>query len=138
MQTRRSPHLMRLFYTCRHQHPRNAMGTQKGLKLDILVYQANYKFKCPVCQKRYNVKSAYKIHLTSHTQEKTHKCRTCGNEYRHLKDLIYHRRNVHSGIDYPCLIWKIKVTKNETLNEHRKTTHEGKRYFSNICNKAYR
>ena len=89
-----------------------------------------------MCGKVYNARSSFKIHRSSHVEEKKYKCRKYKNEYRHLKDLVYHKRHVHMGVTFECKFCKIKFSKNDSLNEHR-TAHERRRYFCKVCNKAY-
>ncbi|GAB0092648.1 hypothetical protein DMENIID0001_076580 [Sergentomyia squamirostris] len=99
---------------------------------------------CEFCGKELRSSFSYRLHIVSHTKEKTFKCKQCGEMFHYPNLLVVHRRVAHGTGDperlyrpfrcEPC--GKAYVYK-YALTEHINFVHKDQKVICDLCGYAY-
>lgn len=97
----------------------------------VLRHEGPSPIPCPICNIPYaSVTELEKHKKTTHTPNKTHKCKECGKFFTKSNDLLKHTR-IHLGIrPYSCSICSKSFTHQTSLRNHQ-AVHSGEKPF--IC-----
>ena len=116
--------------------------TKRGLELHVHTRHLHqFRFKCPVCSRGYNILSSYQGHLASHHQELKEKCSTCGATFLYKQSLKEHLKKNHPVTikkKYVCHECNKEFSCRDTLIQHNKGIHGGGAHKCQKCGKLYR
>ena len=73
------------------------------------------------------------LHKEKEIFHHTFRCKECDISFRGKSGLRYHKRSKHDGIRFFCSYCNFKSTSPGTLKAHKTATHEGVRYACDIC-----
>ena len=93
-------------------------------------------FRCPLCEKIYNVEDLFKRHLRTHTATKRHKCEHCEKSFNTPSELKIHMHSHTGDRPYICNICSKGFTKPALLKAHM-DVHTGKRHQCPTCEKYF-
>ncbi|CAG9831861.1 unnamed protein product [Diabrotica balteata] len=127
------PTRINLFEHIRENHgelpfsPVNKRRWPRGVKIRM----------CELCQKQFDRKSTYEIHMRSHTGEKPFPCKECGKNFTQASHLYYHMKLHNGEKDFSCQFCKKRFTLKGNLLQHVRT-HTGEKPFQcDICSKKF-
>lgn len=113
-----------------------------GLDVHLGTHLDNNDLICQFCNKRFTIIQDLEMHETSHLQEEFG-CINCSQSFKTKSSVLFHFRKCHF-VDSSCVICKLKLTNNISINEHFMThtfVNAIKRivkYFTcRICPKKY-
>lgn len=99
---------------------------------------------CEYCGKELRSSFSYRLHLVSHTKEKTFKCRLCGEAFAYPNLLVVHRRVAHGTGDpekllrpYRCEPCGKAYVFKYALTEHINFVHRDLKLICDLCGYSY-
>ncbi|XP_059615932.1 zinc finger protein 99-like isoform X2 [Phlebotomus argentipes] len=99
---------------------------------------------CEYCGKELRSSFSYRLHLVSHTKEKTFKCKLCGEAFAYPNLLVVHRRVAHGTGDpekllrpYRCEPCGKAYVFKYALTEHINFVHRDLKLICDLCGYSY-
>ncbi|XP_055692361.1 zinc finger protein 154-like [Lutzomyia longipalpis] len=99
---------------------------------------------CEYCGKEVKSSFAYRLHLVSHTKEKTFKCKLCGDAFAYPNLLVVHRRVAHGTGDPDKLLRPFRCEPcgkayifKYALTEHINYVHKNLKLICDLCGYSY-
>ena len=109
----------------------------------LRIHEEKTKYICEICDSQLGSFFSLKIHKEEIHAEKRYACDLCKNTFVCKQYLKKHIQIEHSSTTerktFTCQFCEVphSYTNVSALNRHIKTTHEGKRYKCNDCDKTY-
>lgn len=113
--------------------------SMNSLQYHFLSHTGERPHQCKDCGQGFMANSALKVHSLLHTGEKPHICEICSRAFRQWGDLKYHILSLHTDEkSYQCEYCGKDFARRYSLVLHRRI-HTGERnYKCEICNKSFR
>ncbi|XP_077166708.1 uncharacterized protein LOC143823894 [Paroedura picta] len=83
-------------------------------------------YKCTVCSKRFQEKSAFLKHLKSHTERRPHKCQICRKSFIKKSSLMLHQQTHTERQPFACKECGKTFARQSNLLSHSKTHQQKK------------
>lgn len=128
------------FYKC--DYCEKGYYCQETLKQHVKHKHTNkdchYKLLCSICGRKVISPKDLKIHMMSHTQEKSYQCQQCDKRYKTPGALLTHVRYTHEDKrPFPCNVC-FKAFHTKVILQNHMRTHTGERPFScTVCGRAF-
>ncbi|XP_053619364.1 gastrula zinc finger protein XlCGF17.1-like [Plodia interpunctella] len=98
----------------------------------------NLPFKCSLCPYKGRFSESLKMHMKSHTGEKSYQCSQCAHRFVNKSNLSRHMLTHKGKHDYICASCGRGFYTKRDLELHLKVDHAGiKEHVCNICGKAF-
>ena len=83
------------------------------------------KFNCEFCNKPFNRKSNYEIHIRRHTKEKPFQCAYCDKRFPSVYGQELHEQSHKSkeNMGYSCSICNLTFLSKKSLKKHTDSAH---------------
>lgn len=102
------------------------------------------KYPCTYCDKTFPYPSVLKLHIVTHTKEKTHKCSICSQAFMYSKDLFSHYKDAHpteyGKVDskpYACSSCDKVFSQLKNLKVHEAVHGKEKKYKCEACSQGF-
>ncbi|XP_025829909.1 zinc finger protein OZF-like isoform X2 [Agrilus planipennis] len=92
---------------------------------------------CLICNKVFNEKGTYDVHVTTHLELKEFECRICQKQLTDLTTFSQHASFHSSQKVHVCHICKKKFVKIDRFKNHMSIHSKNKRHFCKICSKGF-
>ncbi|KAF5276900.1 hypothetical protein FQA39_LY06451 [Lamprigera yunnana] len=109
-----------------------------SIRVHLRTHSAEKSFMCNYCGKAFFQYGALTYHLRGHTGEQPHECNICGKRYRQSGTLTAHMR-VHTGQKpFLCSVCGRGFRQAPDLGYHMRTHTKERPYMCNVCGKTMR
>ena len=99
------------------------------LRIHMSTHSNDRSHCCEICDKGFKTKRCLNIHRTTHSSEKSFTCDTCGKQFR-LRPMLQRHELIHSGVQpYECSVCGMKFNQSCSVTRHM-LTHTGEKPYS--------
>lgn len=96
------------------------------------------KFRCEVCDLRFDANDKREEHMNVHTNDRPFMCAICGKSFRQRASLFAHKILHSNEYPYGCRLCEKKFKRKSEVKYHE-ITHTGeKRYSCELCTKTFK
>ncbi|XP_065287940.1 zinc finger protein 689-like isoform X1 [Dermacentor albipictus] len=93
---------------------------------------------CPVCDRRFALKSQVAKHQAVHSGEKRHTCATCGERFAWRQSLVQHERTHTGEQPFQCSYCSVTFVCNDRLKNHILTHTSERTHECDVCGKQFK
>nr|XP_054931101.1 uncharacterized protein LOC126538992 [Dermacentor andersoni] len=93
---------------------------------------------CPVCDRRFALKSQVAKHQAVHSGEKRHTCATCGERFAWRQSLVQHERTHMGEQPFQCSYCSVTFACSDRLKNHILTHTSERTHECDVCGKRFK
>ncbi|XP_037955363.1 transcription factor Ouib-like [Teleopsis dalmanni] len=109
----------------------------KNRKSSQYLSSSNGTFMCSICGNVYKKKSAFKYHMSLHSDVRPHDCEICGKNFRQVSELNNHMRRHTGEKPYKCSVCDRHFIDRSEKHRHEMVHTDLRPYVCNICGKSF-